>query len=39
VKAQIALQIYNGTVPKLKSGRSIDEVIAWAADALEGCTR
>ena len=44
VKARIALQIYNrGTVPtmlaKLKSGRSIDEVIAWAADELEGCTR
>ena len=44
VKARIALQIHNrGTVPtmlaKLKSGRSIDEVIAWAADELEGFTR
>jgi hypothetical protein len=43
-KALIALQIYNrGTVPTmpamLKSGRSIDEVIAWAADELTGFTR
>jgi hypothetical protein len=44
VKARIALQIYNrGTVPnmlaKLKSGRSIDAVITWDADELEGFTR
>jgi hypothetical protein len=43
-KAQIALRIYNrGMVPTmlamLKSGRSIDEVIAWAADELKGLTR
>jgi hypothetical protein len=44
VRAQIALQVYNlGTVPtilaKLKSGRPIEEVIALAADQLEGFTR
>ena len=37
-------QIYNrGTMPtmlaKLKSGQSIDQVIAWAADELEGFAR
>ena len=41
---EIAVQIYNrGTMPtmlaKLKSGSSIDLVIAWAADELEGFTR
>ncbi|HVZ07115.1 MAG TPA: ABC transporter substrate-binding protein [Rhodopila sp.] len=40
----IAVQIYNrGTMPtmlaKLKSGQSIDQVIAWANDELEGFTR
>jgi hypothetical protein len=43
VKARIALQIYNrGSVPnmlaKLESGRSIDAVITWDADELEGFT-
>jgi ABC-type glycerol-3-phosphate transport system substrate-binding protein len=41
---EIAVQIYNrGTMPtmlaKLKSGQSIDQVIAWANDELEGFTR
>jgi ABC-type glycerol-3-phosphate transport system substrate-binding protein len=41
---EIAVQIYNrGTMPtmlaKLKSGSSIDEVVAWASDELEGFTR
>ena len=41
---EIAVQIYNrGTMPtmlaKLKSGQSIDAVIGWAADELEGFTR
>jgi ABC-type glycerol-3-phosphate transport system substrate-binding protein len=41
---EIAVQIYNrGTMPtmlaKLKSGQSIDQVIAWASDELEGFTR
>jgi ABC-type glycerol-3-phosphate transport system substrate-binding protein len=41
---EIAVQIYNrGTMPtmlaKLKSGDSIDKVIAWANDELEGFTR
>ena len=40
----IAVQIYNrGTMPtmlaKLQSGQSIDQVIAWASDELEGFTR
>jgi hypothetical protein len=40
----IAVQIYNrGTMPtmmaKLKSGQTIDQVIAWASDELEGFTR
>ncbi|HEX2943241.1 MAG TPA: extracellular solute-binding protein, partial [Rhodopila sp.] len=42
--AEIAVQIYNrGTMPtmlaKLKSGQSIDQVISWASDELEGFTR
>jgi ABC-type glycerol-3-phosphate transport system substrate-binding protein len=41
---EIAVQIYNrGTMPtmlaNLKSGQSIDQVIAWAADELEGFAR
>lgn len=41
---EIAVQIYNrGTMPtmmaKLKSGQSIDQVISWANDELEGFTR
>ncbi len=41
---EVAVQIYNrGTMPtmlaKLKSGQSIDQVIAWANDELEGFTR
>jgi ABC-type glycerol-3-phosphate transport system substrate-binding protein len=41
---EIAVQIYNrGTMPtmlaKLKSGQSIDQVIAWASDELEGFAR
>ncbi|HEX3400333.1 MAG TPA: ABC transporter substrate-binding protein, partial [Acetobacteraceae bacterium] len=41
---EIAVQIYNrGTMPtmlaKLKSGQSIDQVVAWASDELEGFTR
>jgi ABC-type glycerol-3-phosphate transport system substrate-binding protein len=41
---EIAVQIYNrGTMPtmlaKLKSGQSIDQVIAWANDELEGFAR
>jgi len=41
---EIAVQIYNrGTMPtmlaKLKSGQSIDQVIAWASDELEGFSR
>jgi ABC-type glycerol-3-phosphate transport system substrate-binding protein len=41
---EIAVQIYNrGTMPtmlaKLKSGQTIDQVIAWASDELEGFTR
>jgi hypothetical protein len=41
---EIAVQIYNrGTMPtmlaKLKSGQSVDQVIAWANDELEGFTR
>lgn len=41
---EIAVQIYNrGTMPtmmaKLKSGQTIDQVIAWANDELEGFTR
>jgi ABC-type glycerol-3-phosphate transport system substrate-binding protein len=41
---EIAVQIYNrGTMPtmlaKLKSGQTIDQVIAWAADELEGFAR
>jgi ABC-type glycerol-3-phosphate transport system substrate-binding protein len=41
---EIAVQIYNrGTMPtmlaKLQSGQSIDQVIAWASDELEGFTR
>ena len=40
----IAVQIYNrGTMPtmlaKLKSGQSIDQVISWASDELEGFAR
>src|SRR5271166_1212752 len=40
----IAVQIYNrGTMPtmlaKLKSGQSIDQIIAWASDELEGFAR
>jgi len=40
----IAVQIYNrGTMPtmlaKLQSGQSVDQVIAWASDELEGFTR
>jgi ABC-type glycerol-3-phosphate transport system substrate-binding protein len=40
----IAVQIYNrGTMPtmlaKLKSGQTIDQVIAWASDELDGFTR
>jgi ABC-type glycerol-3-phosphate transport system substrate-binding protein len=40
----IAVQIYNrGTMPtmfaKLQSGQTIDQVIAWASDELEGFTR
>lgn len=40
----IAVQIYNrGTMPtmlaKLQSGRSIEQVISWASDELEGFTR
>ncbi len=40
----VAVQIYNrGTMPtmlaKLKSGQTIDQVIAWAQDELEGFTR
>jgi hypothetical protein len=40
----VAVQIYNrGTMPtmlaKLKSGQSIDDVIAWASDELEGFAR
>ncbi len=41
---EIAVQIYNrGTMPtmlaKLQSGQSVDQVIAWASDELEGFTR
>jgi len=41
---EIAVQIYNrGTMPtmlaKLKSGQSVDQVISWASDELEGFTR
>ncbi|MBS0640716.1 MAG: extracellular solute-binding protein [Acetobacteraceae bacterium] len=41
---EIAVQIYNrGTMPtmlaKLKSGQSVDQVISWANDELEGFTR
>jgi ABC-type glycerol-3-phosphate transport system substrate-binding protein len=41
---EIAVQIYNrGTMPtmlaKLKSGQSVDDVIAWASDELEGFAR
>jgi ABC-type glycerol-3-phosphate transport system substrate-binding protein len=41
---EIAVQIYNrGTMPtmlaKLKSGQTIEQVIAWASDELEGFTR
>ncbi len=41
---EIAVQIYNrGTMPtmlaKLKSGQSVDQVIAWASDELEGFSR
>jgi ABC-type glycerol-3-phosphate transport system substrate-binding protein len=41
---EIAVQIYNrGTMPtmlaKLKSGQTIDQVIAWASDELEGFAR
>jgi ABC-type glycerol-3-phosphate transport system substrate-binding protein len=41
---EIAVQIYNrGTMPtmlaKLKSGQSIDQVVAWASDELEGFAR
>ena len=41
---EIAVQIYNrGTMPmmlaKLKSGQSVDQVISWAQDELEGFTR
>ncbi len=41
---EIAVQIYNrGTMPtmfsKLQSGQSIDQVIAWAKDELEGFAR
>jgi ABC-type glycerol-3-phosphate transport system substrate-binding protein len=41
---EIAVQIYNrGTMPtmlaKLKSGQSIDQVIGWASDELEGFAR
>ncbi len=41
---EIAVQIYNrGTMPtmlaKLQSGQTIDQVIAWANDELEGFTR
>jgi ABC-type glycerol-3-phosphate transport system substrate-binding protein len=40
----IAVQIYNrGTMPtmlaKLQSGQTVDQVIAWASDELEGFTR
>jgi len=40
----VAVQIYNrGTMPtmlaKLKSGQSIDQVISWASDELEGFAR
>jgi ABC-type glycerol-3-phosphate transport system substrate-binding protein len=42
--SDIAVQIYNrGTMPtmfaKLQSGQSIDQVISWASDELEGFTR
>ncbi|PPQ34502.1 ABC transporter substrate-binding protein [Rhodopila globiformis] len=42
--SDIAVQIYNrGTMPtmlaKLKSGQSVDQVISWASDELEGFTR
>ena len=41
---QVAVQIYNrGTMPtmmaKLKSGQSINDVIAWAESELEGYMR
>ncbi len=41
---EIAVQIYNrGTMPtmmaKLKSGQTVDQVIAWASDELEGFNR
>ena len=41
---EIAVQIYNrGTMPtmlaKLKSGQSIDQVVSWASDELEGFAR
>ncbi len=41
---EVAVQIYNrGTMPtmmaKLKSGQTIDQVIAWASDELEGFAR
>ena len=41
---EVAVQIYNrGTMPtmlaKLKSGQTIDQVIAWANDELEGFSR
>lgn len=41
---EIAVQIYNrGTMPtmlaKLKSGQSIDQVISWASDELDGFAR
>jgi ABC-type glycerol-3-phosphate transport system substrate-binding protein len=42
--SDIAVQIYNrGTMPtmlaKLQSGQTVDQVIAWASDELEGFTR
>ncbi|MBE7158519.1 MAG: ABC transporter substrate-binding protein, partial [Rhodospirillales bacterium] len=41
---EVAVQIYNrGTMPtmlaKLKSGQSINDVISWASDELDGFSR